>query len=73
MDLTQEKFYFVDKILYKAFANEKEGFGEYEVDYIFLCKLNTTDVNYELVKDEISEVEWVARSDLSSFVQRKLK
>lgn len=51
MDLTKEKFYFVDKILYKAFGGENEEFGEYEVDYVFLCKINTTDVKYEIVKD----------------------
>ena len=72
MDLTNQKFYFVDKILYKTFGTEKETFGEYEVDYIFLCKLNTPDVKYELVKDEISEVEWVSRKDLGDFVSRKL-
>lgn len=51
MDLTKEIFFFVDKILYKAFGTENECFGEYEVDYIFLCKLNTPDVKYELVKE----------------------
>lgn len=51
MDLTKETFYFVDKIVYKAFGTEKEGFGEYEVDYIFLCKVNTPDVKYELVEE----------------------
>jgi isopentenyldiphosphate isomerase len=51
MDLTKEKFFFVDKILYKAYGNPSEQFGEYEVDYVFLCKLNTTDVQYEIVKD----------------------
>ena len=39
MDLTAHKFYLVDKILYKAEGRRDEQFGEYEMDYVFLCKL----------------------------------
>jgi isopentenyldiphosphate isomerase len=71
MDLTKEKFHLVDKILYKAFGEDNQEFGEYEVDYVFLCKLATKDVEYEIVKEEISEVEWVAKSELKNWITFK--
>jgi isopentenyldiphosphate isomerase len=57
--------------LYKAYG--KEEFGEYEVDYVFLCKLNTEDVKYDIVKEEISEVEWVGYTQLTNWMDQKVQ
>ena len=71
MDLTAQNFYFVDKILYKALGEQGTQFGEYEVDYIYLCKLDKETVPYEAVPEEVCEVEWVAKSELKQFIEDK--
>lgn len=37
------------KIYYKQEAKEVEGYGEYEVDYVFLCKLKEEKLDYVAV------------------------
>jgi isopentenyldiphosphate isomerase len=38
---------------------------------VFLCKVNTPDVNYKIVEEEICEVEWVQQQNLQKFIDSK--
>lgn len=73
MDLKREQFFLVDKILYKASGRENEIFGEYELDYVYLCKLKSQSVSFKLVPEEVCEVEWVKKENVREFVEKKQK
>lgn len=40
---------------------------------MFLCKVNSTEVKYEMVPEEVCEVAWVAKEDMESFLENKTK
>lgn len=60
MQVPEQKFYFMEKILYKKEGAQGSEFGEYEVDYVFLGRLSG-DVKYEPVPEEIAELVWVSK------------
>jgi isopentenyldiphosphate isomerase len=72
MDLKTENFYLVDKICYKAEGRENEEFGEFEVDYVFLSKVDT-EPKYEMISEEVCEVAWVPRNGMEEFLESKKK
>lgn len=45
MQVPEQKFYFMEKILYKKEGAEGTQFGEYEVDYVYLGRLSS-DAKY---------------------------
>lgn len=50
MNLDHSPFYFMNKILYKQLGfNGKDDFGEFEVDYVYLNKLATKAIPFEIV------------------------
>lgn len=59
-----EKIKYLTRILYAAPSSS--AWGEHELDYILMLR---GDVTTNLNKDEVSEVEWVARNDLTSFTE----
>ena len=69
LQISHLPFYFMGKIYYKQEAREVEGFGEYEVDYVFLCKLKEETLNYVAVPEEIAETKWIARHELPNFMK----
>lgn len=60
MQVPEQKFYFMEKILYKKEGPQGSEFGEYEVDYVYLGKLSS-DVKYEPIAEEIAELAWVSK------------
>lgn len=60
MQVPEQKFYFMEKILYKKEGPQGSEFGEYEVDYVYLGRLSS-DVKYEPIAEEIAELAWVSK------------
>jgi len=62
VDLSQLPFYYKDKIVYKQEGTgEREGYGEFEVDYVYLAKVDSAKFACRPVASEISELKWVRR------------
>jgi len=63
----------MEKILYKK---EGEGnvnsYGEFEVDYVFLAKLED-EVPFKPVPEEIAEINWIKQKDFPNFVEKVVK
>jgi isopentenyldiphosphate isomerase len=72
LDLTKENFYFMGKILYKQEGKEHDGFGEFEVDYIYLCKVNEENISFTPVPEEIDAVKWASEEELDTFIKGEI-
>jgi isopentenyldiphosphate isomerase len=73
LDLTHQSFYFMRKIFYKQEAKEVEGFGEYEVDYVFVCKLATDTLDFTPVPEEIDQACWISQEKLPIFMKEEIE
>lgn len=62
-----EEFKLVDKFIYKS--KSYDGWGEYELDYVFLLRKDLESVNPNV--EEIGETAWVGKDELREFLKRK--
>ena len=72
MHIPNQKFYFMEKILYKKEGPTGQKFGEYEVDYVFLGKL-AEKVEYTPVPAEIDSLAWVSQGEMPTFIETVTK
>lgn len=72
MHIPDQKFYFMEKILYKKEGPTGHKFGEYEVDYVFLGKLEEK-VEYTPVPAEIDSLAWVSQEEMPTFIEKVTK
>lgn len=61
----------MEKILYKKEGVEGSKFGEFEVDYVYLGKLQEK-AKYNAVQHEIADLAWVSRDELPIFMSKIL-
>ena len=66
----QEDLRIVDKIYYKALANE--FFTENEIDYIFLYKRQFENNKIDFNTREVNDIAWVKREEFDTFYKEKL-
>ena len=69
MSIPDQKFSFMEKILYKKEGPTGQKFGEYEVDYVFLGKLEK-EVEYTPVPSEIDSLAWVGKEEMPNFIEK---
>lgn len=69
-DVLQLKLDPLLKFHYKAYANET--YGEHEIDQVFVCRVNASDVKLNLNPDEVSEIEWVKSDEFFAEIDRCL-
>jgi isopentenyldiphosphate isomerase len=51
---------------------DNEGFGEFEVDYVYLYKTNSSSLNYEAVPEEIADLKWITKEELPPFMEETI-
>ena len=59
----------MEKILYKKEGPVGHKFGQYEVDYVFLGKLQGQP-RYAAVPEEIDDLAWVQRQEMPRFISK---
>ena len=69
MSIPDQNFHFMEKILYKKEGAVGSKFGEYEVDYVFLGKLESK-VEYTPVPEEIDSLFWVEKEGMPNFIEK---
>jgi isopentenyldiphosphate isomerase len=72
MVVPEQKFFFMEKIVYIKEGVKGTTFGEYEVDYVFLSRL-TKEIKYKPVAEEIAELAWVGKEEMPTFIENVLK
>lgn len=68
VEIDLNSIFLVDKILYRADSNE--NFEEYEMDHVFVSRLeiNVDDINYN--NDEVSQIKYFGKNKLDDLVNR---
>ena len=59
------------KILYRA--NTDETWAEYELDHIYFAKKHSDEIEYSLNKNEVSDIQFVAKTDILDFLNDEIK
>jgi isopentenyldiphosphate isomerase len=70
--IPDQKFYFMEKILYKKEGVKGTIYGEYEVDYVFLGKLDS-NIHFKAIPAEVEDTAWVAKDQMDSFIDKVVK
>lgn len=63
----------MNKILYKQLGTNGSDFGEFEVDYVYLNKLTTETIEFEMVPSEVAATQWVSKNELKGFMEGIVK
>jgi len=63
-----ESMHYMTRIVYKAAVGEDDTWGEHEVDYILLA---TANVECRLNPNEVSEIRYVAKEELSELLEQE--
>lgn len=66
-DIPKDSLKFLTRILYKAESNGT--WGEHEVDYILLCKVDQAEVNLDLNANEVEDVKYVSQAELKAMFE----
>lgn len=61
----------ITKILYRA--NTDEIWAEYELDHIYFAKKHTDEIEYSLNKNEVSDIQFVSKTNILDFLNDEIK
>ena len=66
-DCPLDQMQFISRILY--YADSNEHWAEHELDYILFLKSTKENINFEANPEEVQNVMYLKKSDLTDFVQ----
>jgi len=64
-EIKPSELFYLTRIYYKATSDKH--WGEHEIDYVFFLQRDNLTINPNV--DEISEIQWVGKSEIVNFVK----
>lgn len=64
-EIKPSDFFYLTRIYYEAVSDQR--WGEHEIDYVLFLQKDKITINPN--PDEVSEIQWVSRSEIEDFVK----